>query len=150
LETGDTESLLEGLRRKLVQHFQTGLGTTKTDDVARVFSKVESAKKRLDAVLNAAIELARMVAFQRAGYTLGVPPLSGDTLQNGRKEIGDTFLTNVGGDVGVDGDDNVDERAGKVAFIASPFLVKWGDGRGSNLRQFAILRKAYAVLEGQK
>lgn len=99
--------------------------------------------RELEPVLQAAVELATITSQERALYRLEFPNLEQSRY---RKAAEDSFMTTDPTPLGINArvaDDDGDEE-GPVVLIASPALVKWGNGAGERLGEHTVLCKAFA------
>lgn len=96
-------------------------------------SEIKDGRKRMLALLEAAVALAQKFATQRAILELWEPTKP-------EKVEGSKGLTNVLSDAD-------EEREGRVWFVVSPALVKYGTGKGEELDKLKLLQRAVVVLE---
>ncbi len=101
-------------------------------------------RKQLDSVFAKSVAFCRLIMMERAVFKIEMPSLAA---RNFNKEEEDAQLTALGQTVGVSGGPDRDtDVAGEVKLVASPMLVKYGDGGGRCLDQGAILVRAFAVM----
>ena len=99
-----------------------------------------NANDKLVEILKAAVELTRLIIRQRAGYSLEVPSQLHEG--NYEKREDSDLMTNVGSGLGVDEASDESELSGVITLLATPAMVKWGNGLGDNLEERTILAKA--------
>ncbi|KAL8393634.1 hypothetical protein RB595_003390 [Gaeumannomyces hyphopodioides] len=115
-------------------HEDVGCRDKPTDEIQKIL------RPAFEPVLLAAIELARLTARERAGYTLEFPDLA----KHGFLKVADDqILTNRPTDVGMNASGDEEEVEGPFAVVASPMLVKWGSGSGERLNESTVLCKAF-------
>ena len=98
--------------------------------------------KNLTSVFDAAIELARLIARQRASFTLNM----NDLTRRPMKIEDDKRMTTMGSTGVALGNSDDGEAEGLVMFCVSPMLVKWGNGQGRNFNESSILVKSYVTV----
>ncbi|KAL8343655.1 hypothetical protein RB601_004257 [Gaeumannomyces tritici] len=108
-----------------------------------VHQHVETDMARdLEPVLQAAIELAALTSKERARYELYFPNLRDEKYHKGAEHpLMTTDPTSLAINVRTAYYD--DDEEGSVCLLASPVLVKWGNGAGERLNQHMVLRKAF-------
>ncbi|EJT68731.1 hypothetical protein GGTG_13696 [Gaeumannomyces tritici R3-111a-1] len=96
----------------------------------------------LEPVLQAAIELATLTSKERAWYQLYFPNLRNEKYHKGAEH---PFMTTdpTSLAINVRMADYDDDEEGSVCLLASPVLLKWGNGAGEGLNQYMVLRKAF-------
>jgi len=100
----------------------------------------EVLRPAFEPVLLAAMEMATLTARERAGYSLVFPDLA----ETGFVKVAeDPYLTNRPTDVGMNASGDEDELEGPFAVVASPMLIKWGNGSGERLDESDVLCKAF-------
>lgn len=100
--------------------------------------------QRIAPVLQSAMDLARLVSQERAGYTLKIPNLLSLRYH---KANNSEELTNRATLVNIDAVSSEEEEAGMIALVASPMLLKWGSGSGDQLSHRTVLEKAFVLVE---
>ena len=86
-----------------------------------------------------AVDLARTLMKERAGFTLDVPNLKKHRYF---KQLDDDLMTCDGSAIGVAGGPEEDAE-GEIRVVGSPMLWKWGDPNGRGLEQRMLLVKAF-------
>ena len=122
----------------MVLHHEVGYKNKTPEEIRQVL--MEDMFSQLQPVLLAAMELAALAAKERAGFTLEFPDLERMEYQ---KVENDPQLTNRPSDLGINAYGAGEEEAGPVGLVASPMLVKWGNGGGEHLTSSAVLCKAF-------
>ncbi|KUJ23236.1 uncharacterized protein LY89DRAFT_713742 [Mollisia scopiformis] len=119
--------------RQLHEKFQLRMGNMRYNITEAGLFKEKSKK-----MFEAAIQLAKLFASQRAIFELFDPPK-----ELWFKAVDSEYCTNVNS---TDEKDDQVERSGVVAFIVSPALRKRGDGKGDNLNESTLLTNAFVHL----
>lgn len=115
-------------------HEDIGCRDKSPDEIQKIL------RPAFEPVMQAAMELARLTARERAGYTLEFPDLA----KHGFLKVADDqLLTNRPTDVGMNASGDEEEVEGPFAVVASPMLVKWGSGSGERLNESTVLCKAF-------
>jgi hypothetical protein len=109
-------------------------------DIFQRASKEDVLREHLWEVAKEAVDFGRQTLRQRALYSL-------EGERRLWKEEDDEQMTNVGTGTGVTGIGDDEENAGTVIFLASPALMKWGNGRGEHLEQSMVLVKAVVTID---
>ncbi|KAL8403918.1 hypothetical protein RB594_008971 [Gaeumannomyces avenae] len=141
------KALLERLQDRFVDLIYNEIATKidvrppLTRDFVHQHVKADMARD-LEPVLQAATELATLTSKERAGYELHFPSLREEKYHKGAKH---PFMTTDPTSLAInvrtaDYDDN---EEGSVCLLASPVLVKWGNGAGERLNEYVVLRKAF-------
>jgi hypothetical protein len=97
--------------------------------------------KEVQDVLSHTLDLAQLLAGERAGFSLKMPAIEDVSCVKKKDDPWMTTTQEVGGDPAED-----NGIAGQVEFCVSPALVKWGYGSGENLAQVSILMKAFVEI----
>ena len=106
-----------------------------------------NANDKLVEIFKAAVELTRLIIRQRAGYSLEIPsPLYEG---NYEKREDPDLMTNVGSSLGVDEASDELELSGVITLLATPAMVKWGNGIGDNLEERTTLAKAVVEVKAR-
>jgi hypothetical protein len=132
-ELGATKEI-DQVRTSLAEEFRIEV----LEKVGYKFEK-ELDNNRLNKLLTVAIELAQLLARQRAIFAFRVPKLEPSEL----KVLSSTDTTNKDDEY----EEVEEELEGKVWFVIQPMLVKYGTGRGERLHEHIVVRPAYVELE---
>ncbi|KAL8366625.1 hypothetical protein RB595_010474 [Gaeumannomyces hyphopodioides] len=100
--------------------------------------------RELEPVLQAAIDLATITSRERARYQLWFPDLEAYEYH---RIAGQPLMTTDQTSLAINartaqGHDDDDEE-GPISLVASPVLLKWGNGAGERLNEHTVLRKAF-------
>jgi hypothetical protein len=149
LDTIDAESGGAGEQKKVDElvadfvHFVVEKMHYQSEPEVRDLLKADTkVGKSLRSVFEAAVELARLMAGQRAVFRLCMPRVA----ERDTKVAGDAHFTTLGGTgVAVSSADEGEDEDGeaKIMFCVTPMLVKWGNGQGKNLKEHMILVKSF-------
>jgi hypothetical protein len=132
-ELGVTKEI-DQVRTELAKQFQIEV----LDKIGYKFEK-DLDNNRLNKLLTVAIELAQLLAKQRAIFAFRVPKLDPGEF----KGLNSTDMTNKDDEY----DEVEEEMEGKVWFVIQPMLVKFGTGKGERLHEHTVVRPAYVELE---
>ncbi|KAH7141117.1 hypothetical protein EDB81DRAFT_858150 [Dactylonectria macrodidyma] len=124
-------------------HEKMAYGKT-VQDAEDLFNLEPKLGKYLGTVFKTAVGLARLIAQQRAFFCLRMPDLHEPDL----RRMNPTLMTTLGSTgVRLGNSDEADgEAEGQVMFCASPMLVKWGNGQGTNFQEATILVKSFVQI----
>lgn len=127
-------------------HLLPPTGKVTLEEVERVATEKGDFSKRLDDVLNQAINLSRLLMGERAAFALVSPSLK--DIKYFKQEEDDDFTTALGHNVGIaDGADVESDQTGKIRMMVSPMLIKYGDAGGENLHQETVVVRAFVTME---
>ncbi|CAM1509098.1 Fc.00g028370.m01.CDS01 [Cosmosporella sp. VM-42] len=129
-------------RFSLLVHDAVGYQEKSSEEIEKLFQG--DMLQKLEPVFRSAIDLARLVSQERAGYTLLIPDLRKFKFE---KIDDDGYLTNRARLPNIDVACIDEEVAGRIALVASPMLIKWGTGGGEQLTHKTVLEKAFVQVE---